>query len=144
MSDTYTEIYYHLVWTTKMREEMITQDVTEALYLCLKAVCREKRVTIHALNAMPDHLHLACSLPANVALSDLVQRLKGSSVHLVNHLPGGALTLAWQPGYGALTFAQRDLARVTAYIQKQQEHHQNGKLSEKMERVASDNCSVLP
>jgi putative transposase len=138
MPDTYTEIYYHLVWATKRREEMVTLEIEAALYLCLKAICQEKGVTIHSLNAMPDHLHLACSLPANVALSDLVQRLKGSSAHLINHLPGGRLALAWQPGYGALTFAGRDLPRVTAYIQNQQKHHRDGKLSEKMERVASD------
>jgi putative transposase len=138
MSDTYTEIYYHLVWATKRREEMVTLEVEAVLYPCLKAICREKGVTIHALNAMPNHLHLACSLPANIALSDLVQRLKGSSAHLINHLPGGRLALAWQPGYGALTFAGRDLPRVTAYIQNQQNHHCDGKLSEKMERVADD------
>lgn len=134
MADMYTEIYYHLVWATKMREEMIMPEVAEVLYPCLKAICRKKEVTIHALNGMPDHVHLACTVPPMVALSDLMHRLKGSSAHLVNHLPGRNLALAWQPGYGALTFAKRDLERVTAYIQNQQEHHQRGSLSAKMER----------
>lgn len=138
MADTYTEIYYHLVWTTKMREEMITWEVEAALYPCLKAICRKEGMTIHALNGMPDHVHLACTLPATVAVSDLMHNLKGSSAHLVNHLPGGRLALAWQPGYGALTFVGRDLARVTAYVQNQQQYHRNGRLSEKMELTASD------
>jgi len=138
MADTYTEIYYHLVWTTKMREEMISPEVEASLYPCLKAICREKGVTVHALNGMPDHVHLACTLPTTVALADLMHRLKGSSAHLINHLPEGRLALAWQPGYGALTFAQRDLMRVTAYIQNQQSHHGAGTLSEKMERIGSD------
>ena len=136
MADTYTEIYHHLVWTTKMREEMITPEVEASLYPCLKAICREKGVTVHALNGMPDHIHLACTLPTTVALADLMHRLKGTSAHLINHLPEGRL--AWQPGYGALTFAQRDLMRVTAYIQSQQSHHQGSTLSEKMERIGSD------
>ena len=138
MSDTYTEIYYHLVWTTKMREEMITSEVAEALYPCLKAICPKQGVMIHALNGMPDHIHLACSLPTTARLSEVVQELKGSSSHLINHLPGGHLSLAWQPGYGALTFAGRDLPRIAGYIQNQQKHHRDGKLSEKMERTASD------
>ena len=138
MADTYTEIYYHLVWTTKMREEMISPEVAASLYPCLKAICREKGVTIHALNGMPDHIHLACTLPTTVALADLMHRLKGSSAHLINGLLEGRLALTWQLGYGALTFAQRDLMRVTAYIQNQQRHHRAGTLSEKMERIGSD------
>ncbi len=138
MPDTYTEIYYHLVWTTKRREEMITPEVAAALYPCLKAICRKRGVTIHTLNGMPDHIHLACTVPTTIAVADLMHDLKGSSAHLINHLPGGRLALARQPGYGALTFTGRDLPRVMAYVQNQQSHHQNGTLSKKMERAASE------
>jgi hypothetical protein len=41
----------------------------------------------------------------------------------------------WQPGYGALTFAQKDLKRVVAYVLNQKEHHQNNTLSPQMERT---------
>ncbi len=97
MSDTYTEIYYHLVWATKHREPMITTEVETPLFLCLKAICRDKGVPIHALNAMPDHVHLACTLPPTLALADLMHRLKGSASHLINHLPGEKQSLACGP-----------------------------------------------
>ena len=138
MADTYTEIYFHLIWTTKKREEMITPDVAEVLYPCLKAVCRDLGVTLHALNGMTDHIHLVCTLPTTLAVAELMQRLKGGSAHLINHLPGGTPALAWQPGYGALTFAGPDLKRVVAYVVGQQSHHQTGKLSAKMERTFTD------
>ena len=138
MADTYTEIYFHLVWATKKREEMITPEVAEVLYPCLKATCRDLKVTLHALNGMMDHVHLVCTLPATVAVAELMQRLKGGSAHLINHLPGGRHSLAWQPGYGALTFAGPDLKRVVAYVAGQQAHHQTGKLSAKMERICTE------
>jgi putative transposase len=135
MSDTYTEIYYHLIWVTKLREAMITPEIEPILYINWKASCRDLGVTIHALNAMPDHVHLACTLPTTLAVANLVQKLKGNSAHLINHLSGERHALAWQPGYGALTFAKNDLPRVVAYVQNQQRHHQSGQLSEKMERT---------
>ena len=116
MSDTYTEIYYHLVWTTKNREPMIVPPMEETLHTSIKAICRDARVTIHALNGLPDHVHLACTLPATVAAAPLMNKMKGGSAHLVNHLPEGRHPLAWQPGYGALTFARRDLKTIVAYL----------------------------
>jgi putative transposase len=138
MSDTYTEIYYHFIWTTKNREAMITADMEAVLYTSIKAICRDLKVTIHALNGLPDHVHLACTLPTIVAPAPLMNKVKGISAHLVNHLPEGRHSFAWQPGYGALTFARRDLKTIVSYIQNQQQHHQGGKLSEKMERTATE------
>ena len=135
MPDTYTEIYYHLVWATKKREAMIVPEMETTLYVSIKAACRDSGATILALNGMPDHVHLACVLPTTVAVASLLNKVKGSSAHLINHLPGGRHALAWQPGYGALTFARRDLKRIMGYIQNQQQHHQEGTLSESMERV---------
>ena len=137
MSDTYTEIYYHFIWATKKREAMIVPEMELSLYKSIHASCHDLHITIHALNAMPDHIHLACTLPTTVTLADAMQKIKGSSAHLINHLPKGRHPLAWQPGYGVLTFAQRDLGRVMRYIQNQQRHHQSGKLSEKMEQLGT-------
>ncbi len=144
MPDTYTEIYYYLVWTTKNREAMIVPQVEETLYVSIKAICRELRVTIHALNGMPDHVHLACTLPTTVAVAPLMNQVKGSSAHLINHLPRSRHPLAWQAGYGALTFARRDLKTIVAYIRNQQQHHQDGTLSPNMKRTHTERSSPSP
>ena len=135
MSDTYTEIYYHFVWTTKKREAMITSEIKPLLYKSIQATCRDLRVTVHALNGMPDHVHLACTLPTDITVADLMQKIKGVSAHLINHVPAGRGSLAWQPGYGGLTFARRSLKQIMSYIQNQQQHHEDGTLSETMERT---------
>ena len=44
----------------------------------------------------------------------------------------------WQPGYGALTFAKRDLAHIIAYVENQKQHHRDGTLSAKMERMEDE------
>lgn len=85
---------------------------------------------------MPDHVHLACTLPVYQVIPDFLELIKGSSSHFINHLPGSAYQLYWQTGYGALTFARRDLPRVVAYIDHQKEHHRENRLSREMERYS--------
>jgi REP-associated tyrosine transposase len=106
------------------------------LHRYIRHKCHELAVFVHALNSMPDHVHLACTLPTQVAIADFVEVIKGSSAHFVNHRPGSEERLYWQTGYGALTFSRRDLPRVVDYVRKQKEHHAGKKLSGEMERCS--------
>jgi len=132
---TYTELYYHFVWTTKGRQEWITAEMEPHLYRYIRFRSDRDRVLVHALNGMPDQVHLACTLPTELSIARFLESIKGASSHFINHLPDHDWQLYWQPGYGALTFSRRDLARIVAYIDGQKEHHREGKLSAYMERV---------
>jgi putative transposase len=135
MASTYTELFYHFVWATKEREAMITAALEPHLLRYVRHKCDQLRVRVHALNGMPDHLHLACSLPTDLSVADFTEKLKGASSHFVNQLEDGNFRLYWQPGYGALTFSKRDLPRIVAYIDNQKQHHAANSLSIKMERL---------
>jgi REP element-mobilizing transposase RayT len=134
MANRYTQIYYHFIWSTRDRQPLITNEAEEPLHRYIQHKCHELAVFVHALNSMLDHLHLACTLPTNLAIADFIEVIKGSSAHFINHLPNHDLRLYWQTGYGALTFSRRDLPRVIAYIQNQKAHHRNRTLSPEMER----------
>jgi putative transposase len=133
VSHSYLRLFYHFVWTTRDREPLVTPEVEAALYPYLRVRCEEKRVLVHALNGMPDHVHLACTLPTTLCVADFMEMVKGASSHFVNHLPDQP-RLYWHRGYGALTFRKRDLPQVVAYIRNQKEHHRAGTVSDEMER----------
>ncbi len=134
MSGTYSEVYYHVIWRTRQNEPYITTELEPHLYAYLRSRCAALGVFVHALGGIEDHIHLACSVPPSMSVSEAVKQLKGSSAHFVNHQPELDSRLYWQDGYGVLTFARRDLPRVVAYVQNQRRHHQEGTLSGKMER----------
>lgn len=136
MSNVYEEAYHHFVWTTKMREPMIVARMESLLYTHIHQKCAEMKTFVHALGGMPDHVHLVCSLPTTMTISEFVKNIKGSSAHYINHHTLGE-PLAWQPGYGHLTFAKHDLARINTYVDNQKSHHARKSLSPKMERVSS-------
>jgi Transposase IS200 like len=49
---------YHLVWCPKYRRQVLVGDVATRLKELLEAKAAELRATIHALEIMPDHVHL--------------------------------------------------------------------------------------
>jgi putative transposase len=145
VKDTYTEMYFHFVWATKGREEMITPVVRQTLYSYIQGVCREHGMCVYVLGGMPDHVHLACDWPTTLAVADFVKQIKGGSAHLVNHLPDQTAMLRWQPGYGALTLNSQDLKRIVSYIENQETHHHNNTLLGRLERCSeADSPSLSP
>jgi putative transposase len=127
---TYWRLFYHLVWGTKSREPLIDDDRAVVIERSIRVVCHEAGVILHAIGGMPDHRHLAVSIPPRLAIAEFMRRAKGESSHLLNHSAGreGGDWFAWQPEYGAISFGEGPLPRVIAYIQNQAEHHASNTL----------------
>jgi putative transposase len=129
----FTDLYYHCIWSTKNRESTITESLEEEIYGYIRGKCSSLKVMVHALNGTENHVHLACSIPPTISIAEFIHKVKGSSGHDANQLLGASGSF-WQPGYGALTFARRQLPRVVAYIQNQKQHHRTGDLWPALER----------
>ena len=142
MSDNYTELYYHIVWATKDREPYLTDVVEIELFNYLATVCRTLRVAIHALNGMPDHVHLICSIPPSISISEVVMDLKGKSAYHLNHLPSSDSYLAWQPAYGVITLSKHHLQRARLYVNNQKTHHADNTVFARLERCSSISSNV--
>ncbi len=116
MQTQFFRLLYHINWSTKMREPLITHEIRQRLYDYLKGKSRELCGMLLAIGGTTDHVHLILSIPPTCAVSEFVRRLKGASSHWINHElnPGGAF--AWQSGYAAFTLADVLLDRVKAYV----------------------------
>jgi putative transposase len=116
--------FYHLVWGTRDRVPLIDDERAEMLQRSFRASCHEAGVIVHAIGVMPDHVHLAVSIPPRLAVSDFVRHLKGSASHLVNHAAAqGDAGFAWQGEYGVLTFGERSLQDIVSYVENQAQNH---------------------
>ena len=126
----YWQAYYHLVWATKNREPTIDADRAATIDHALRAAARERGAVVHAVGVMPDHVHVAVSIPPRLAAADLVQALKGGTSHLLNHGPlrRPDAPFAWQAEYGLLTFGKRSLPDIVHYVTDQEAHHASDNL----------------
>ena len=70
---------YHIVWITKYRKKVLSGLVAERLRELLRGICKEHEVEIIRGHVSQDHIHMFVSVPPHLAISKLVQYLKGKS-----------------------------------------------------------------
>ena len=78
-SHTVYDLKYHIVWITKYRKAVLRGEIGVRLRELTRQTCEAQEVYIEKGHIALDHVHLLLSVPPNIAVSDLVQRLKGRS-----------------------------------------------------------------
>ncbi|MEO6220934.1 MAG: IS200/IS605 family transposase [Ginsengibacter sp.] len=68
---------YHLVWTPKYRFRVLFGEVKVLVENDIRMLCEWKGVEILELNVQIDHVHVICSVPPKVSISELMGTLKG-------------------------------------------------------------------
>jgi putative transposase len=122
-------LHAHLVFVTKYRRGVFN---TEMLNLCeqlMAQVCTDFGATLAEFNGEEDHVHLLAAYPPKVALSHLVNSLKGGSSRRLRQDFVGRINKAamhgrfWSPSYFARSCGGPPLSTVQDYItnQKQRE-----------------------
>ncbi|MGB1286262.1 MAG: IS200/IS605 family transposase [Aggregatilineales bacterium] len=134
---TFWKCYYHLICATHQRQPLITPEVKKVIYIAIEERARGMKCHILAMNAMPDHLHIAMNIPPSYSIADCMQNLKGLSAYRVNQIsPDTETIFRWQKGYGVLTFGAKNLSYVQSYIENQQIHHTNDTTENYLERLS--------
>ena len=132
----YSEINLHITWHTKDNSPVLIDAVENRLHHYLRHRALETRgIIVHEINGMPDHVHMAVSVPPTVKPSEWIGELKGASSHHINHEICNRKVLAWQDGYGIVSFGTKDLKWVVNYIRNQKIHHAKGQIHERLERI---------
>lgn len=68
---------YHIVWVPKYRFRILTGAVKELIEHDIHVLCAWKDVEVIELSVQPDHVHLVCSIPPKVSVSQFMGLLKG-------------------------------------------------------------------
>jgi REP element-mobilizing transposase RayT len=98
MSSTLSNLTYHIVFSTKYREPLITPKLRETLYPYIGGVVRNKGGALLRIGGVADHLHLVVRLQPDIALSDMVRMVKANASKWVNEQGlegGGRFCVSW-------------------------------------------------
>ncbi|HJZ81491.1 MAG TPA: IS200/IS605 family transposase [Pyrinomonadaceae bacterium] len=125
MGHSYTNLLYHIVFSTKDRRPLITPDYEVRLYDYIGGTIREPGGISLALNGTEDHLHLLAKLRPDRALSDALRKLKANASGWMHRVFPRLEDFTWQQGYAAFTVSQSNVQEVRRYIARQKHHHQN-------------------
>ena len=108
----YWELYYHIVWGTKNRLELIDPAWEQDLYGYIRGKATALECFPHAIGGIADHIHIAISIPPKLAVATLIGQLKGASSHHVNKTYTNGSFL-WQTEYGVFSFSEKASAQST-------------------------------
>ncbi len=139
----YWRLHYHAIWSCKNREPLITPELEQHLYKYLRGKALELGGIMHVIGGIEDHIHTAFSLPPKYAIADFIGKLKGASSHWVTHVLKHPGEFDWQRGYGVLSFGDRNMSQVVAYVLNQKEHHKRQTIRDAMERWSEDDDGVV-
>ncbi len=133
----YWRLFYHLIWATRDRLPLIAPERRLEVHRTLADMARKDGIMVHAVGGIEDHVHLVVSIPPAMSIAAAIGRIKGRSSHVLNlQFDGG---FGWQGEYGVVSFSERDLPGVVAYVENQVRHHQSGSLRPALEHVEASN-----
>ncbi|EGO6579485.1 IS200/IS605 family transposase [Escherichia coli] len=119
-------MHVHLVFVTKYRRQIFDHDATEKLRTYFSNVCADFEAELVEMDGEPDHVHLLINYPPKLAISSLVNSLKGVSGRLlrrdrpditVRYYYKGVL---WSPGNFASSCGGAPMSVIRQYIEQQQ------------------------
>jgi putative transposase len=118
-------LHAHLVFVTKYRHKVFNDTHLERMEEIMRAVCEDFEVELVDFNGENNHVHLLVNFPPKVALSKLVNSLKGVSSRrlrqeypeLVKHY--WRTQRLWSGSYFAGSVGGAPLSIVRQYIEQQ-------------------------
>ena len=120
------QMHVHLVFVTKYRREIFTKEVLGDLQGIFSAGCNDFEAELVEFDGEQDHVHLLVNYHPKVAVSVLVNSLKGVSSRMIRQkrypsvrskLWGGAL---WSPSYFAGSCGGAPISVIRRYMEQQQ------------------------
>ena len=133
MSRNNIQLYFHLVFGTKYRENLIPASLHYGLYGCIWDKCEQMEIIPIAVNGTENHVHLLFKSDSTSTSAQIVNGVKGSSSYWLNQNKNLVEPFKWQRGYGLFTVSPKDVEMITNYIKKQKEHHKAGTVQNEWE-----------
>ena len=123
MANTYSQCFYHFVFSTKERAKLIVPGIEERVWEYMGGILRNHGMSGVQIGGIDDHIHaLTLAKPAN-APSQIAQLIKAETSKWVHDEFPGMERFAWQDGYAVFTVSRSIVPKVVEYIKDQREHH---------------------
>lgn len=130
-SHTVYDCTYHIVWITKYRYKVLEGDVALRVRELVRQICQQDRVEIIRGSVGKDHIHLHVQVPPSLAISKLVQNLKGKTSRRIQQEHPSLKKRYWGKHLWAIGYFARTTGNVTdeivkSYIENQVEDDKFG------------------
>src|SRR5678810_419410 len=119
----YLKVWIHLVWSTKIREPLLSKEIRSILFPHIRMNAQQKGIWIDFINGHTDHIHVLISLNKEQSIGGIVQLIKGESSFWINQQKLTRERFRWQDQYLSVSVSESGITKVRDYIKNQEEHH---------------------
>ena len=77
LTHVYYQCDYHIVFTPKYRFQILEGMIKSLVEHDMQSISSWKDVQLQEVNVQKDHIHIVCSIPPKVSVSDFMGVLKG-------------------------------------------------------------------
>ena len=122
MSQSLSKIWTHLIFSTKDRYPLLTNDeIRKNMHAYLASILKSHNCPTLIVGGVADHIHALFVLSKNESIANIVYELKRSSSKWAK--TQGLPKFHWQSGYGAFSVSESHVEKVRGYIASQEHHH---------------------
>ncbi len=120
-------LHVHLVFVTKYRRKVLSEAAHETLRTLFERICQDFEARLVEANGEDDHVHLLVEYPPKVALSKLVNSLKGVSSRRLRQLHPEITQryyqgVLWSSSYFAASCGGAPLSIIRQYVEDQRKN----------------------
>ena len=130
MANTYSSLFYHLVFSTKNRKSFLNTEIQNRIWSYIGGIARAHQTTAIQVGGIEDHAHVLILAKPIHAPSQIVQNLKGESSKWIHTEFENLKQFAWQDGFGVFSVSKSKVSDVVDYIKNQSKHHQRESFEE--------------
>jgi putative transposase len=103
MSQSLSNILIHVVFSTKGRQKLLHEKIRSKLYAYIIGIFKIKNCSYYQVGGTDDHIHISCSLPKTIAISNLIKEIKTSTSIWLKTKDNMFENFHWQTGYGVFS-----------------------------------------
>jgi putative transposase len=136
MSQSISQVYLHLIYSTKHRYPFLTDPTLRGnLHAYLSKVSRTLKSPSIQVGGVADHVHLLVRFGRTGSIADLIRELKRSSSKWLKLQASDLSKFEWQLGYGAFSVSPAHVDVLVEYIKNQEKHHQRMTFQQEFRRI---------
>ena len=125
MPQSLTQLYAHLIFSTKYRQPLLAPAFRPRVHAYLAAIIRDLQSPWVVVGGIADHVHILFDMGKMVAPATFVERVKRESSKFIKTLSHPLQNFYWQRGYGMFSVSPKDRDAAEHYVRTQEEHHRH-------------------
>jgi REP element-mobilizing transposase RayT len=136
MSQSLTQIYLHIIFSTKDRiPHLKDKPLRDTLYAYMAGICKNLESPALIIGGVEDHVHLLCRFSKKLAVADFLKELKRDSSKWIKTEAPSMAEFHWQAGYGAFSISPSHVDILKKYIDNQEAHHRTESFQDEFRRI---------